>query len=193
MTRMTNNLRDAIVSAALDKCGYTAARVAYYKRKEEWSERVRLDSLGMPEAELLKIEQRAKKEMAKAPEAVVNREGSLRRRSNLILNVAGQRDTVRFSGDEEKVSNFKHDMAFDHPLAVEREALINEDSRLSKWYSDVEAHVRAAVNAVNTVAQLLKAWPESKELIPAHVPEAKSQLPAVQVADLNALIGLPSE
>jgi len=193
MTRMTNALRDAIVSAALDKCGHTAARVAYHKRKEEWSEAVRLDSLGMPEAELLKIEQRAKKEMAKAPEAVVNREGSLRRRSNLILNVAGQRDTVWFSGDEEKVSNFKHDLAFDHPLAVEREALINEDARLAKWHGDVKAPVRAAVNAVNTVGQLLKQWPEAKELIPAHVPESKSQLPAVQAADLNALIGLPSE
>lgn len=193
MTRMTNNLRDAIVSAALDKCGYTAARVAYHKRKEDWSEAVRLDSLGMSEAELLKIEQRAKKEISKAPEALVLREGGLRRRSNLILTAAGQRDTVWFSGDEEKLANYKHELAFDHPLAVEREALINEDSRLTKWRDDVKAPVRAAVNAVNTVAQLLKAWPEAKELIPAHVPEAKTQLPAVQIADLNALIGLPSE
>lgn len=193
MTRMTNALRDAIVNSALDKCGYTAGRAAYIRRKEEWSEAVRLDALGMPEAELLKIEQRARKEMSKAPEAIVNREASLRRRGSLILTVAGQRDTVWFPGDEEKVSNYKHELAFDHPLAVEREALINEDSRLSKWHSDVKAPVRAAVNAVNTIAQLLKAWPESKELIPEHVPGAKTQLPAVQAADLNALIGLPSE
>lgn len=193
MTRMTNALRDAIVSTALDKCGYTAERVAYRKRKEEWSEAVRLDSLGIEESELLRIEKRAQKEMAKAPERLVNREGSLRRRSNLILTVAGQRDTVWFSGDEEKVSNYAHELAFDHPLAIEREALINEDSRLSKWKDNVRAPVRSAVNAVNTVAQLLKAWPEAKELIPTSVPEGKSQLPAIQVADLNALVGLPTE
>lgn len=193
MTRMTNALRDAIVAAALSKCGYTAARAQYIQRKEAWSESVRLDALGMPEDELLKIEQRAQKEMGKAPEYLVSHEGSLRRRSNLVITVAGQRDTVWFSGDEEKVSNYKHEIPFDHHLAVEREALINEDHRLSKWRCDVEAQVRAAVNAVNTVAQLLKAWPEAKELIPQHVPESKCQLPSIKAADLNALVGLPTE
>lgn len=45
--------------------------------------------------------------------------------------------------------------------------------------------------AFNTDNQLLKVWPEAAELMPKET--KKVQLPAVQTADLNALIGLPSE
>lgn len=190
MTRMTNALRDAIVENALKKCGYTEARARYASAKETWGEAVRLAALGVGEAEAKSIEKKAQALYAKLPDLLVRSEGELYRRDYLVLTVAGQRDTVHF---KEGLSPWKHEIAFDHPLAVERENLINENDRLNKWYADVHAPVRAAVNSVNTVAQLLKAWPESKELIPEHVAEAKSHLPAVRASDLNALIGLPTE
>lgn len=190
MARMTNALRDAIVGKALEKSGYTAARAAYTERKAAWSEAVRIDALGMPEAEILELEKKAKELYAKIPAGLRCNEGGLYRRETLQLTVAGQRDTAYF---KEAVSNWKHTLDADHPLAVEREHLINENRRLEKWHLDVRDPVRAAVNSVSTVAALLKAWPESKELIPEHVAEAKPQLPAIQVADLNALVGLPTE
>lgn len=193
MTRMTNALRDAIVTAALDKCGYAKAQDNLDKRRDAWSEAVRLDALGTSETELLAAEAQAKKIFSKVPEGLKSREATLLRQSNLVLIVAGQRDTVYFAGDEEKISPYRHTLDAAHPLAVEREAILNEVNRLDTWRADVREPVRAAVYAVTTVAALLKAWPESKELIPATVPEAKSQLPALQVADLNALVGLPSE
>lgn len=123
MTRLTTYIRDQIVTNALKKSGYTAAREAYNKRRAIWIEACRVRSLGITEAELLKA----------------------------------------------------------------------EGARLDEQYASVRTAVRAAVNKPTTIKALLAAWPEAKELLPEQLAEAKTQLPAVQVADLNALVGLPSE
>jgi hypothetical protein len=187
---MTNPLKDAIVDNALVKSGYTAARAAYLKRRSAWGEAIRLDSLGIPESQLKDFEKKLKKLVDQVPTTLRSGTVGLRYDDSLYLTVAGQKDLVHFKA---AVAPYRHEIAFDHPLAIEREQLINEEARLDKWRDDVRAPVKAAVNSVTTVAALLKAWPEAKELIPKDVPEAAVQLPAVRVADLNKLIGLPTE
>ncbi|MEN9533328.1 MAG: Nucleotide modification associated domain 5, partial [Pseudomonadota bacterium] len=57
--------------------------------------------------------------------------------------------------------------------------------------NSIEKSVTAALANIHSDTKLLKVWPEAAELLPNEI--QKVQLPALPTADLNALIGLPSE
>ena len=79
----------------------------------------------------------------------------------------------------------------DHALTIEFEALEALRKQLEDERGTLRQNVRAAVNAVTTVAKLLAVWPEAAELLPTSA-APKPQLPAVNVQVLNAAIGLPT-
>lgn len=81
--------------------------------------------------------------------------------------------------------------AADDPLSVQFEQLENEDKAISNKREAIRTQVRAALSNVNTIKQLLTAWPEAAELLPTYA-APKPTLPALCVADLNAAIGLPT-
>ncbi|WP_298165348.1 Nmad5 family putative nucleotide modification protein [Novosphingobium sp.] len=88
------------------------------------------------------------------------------------------------------------------PLLVDAETEL--DARLQKFATDQQAFVdaiskahaeaMAALNSINTAAQMEKVWPEALPFLSKHLlPPAKPNLPAVQFQHLNAAFGLPVE
>jgi len=192
MTRLTTYIRDQIVSNALKKSGYTAAREAYNKRRAIWIEACRVRSLGISETELKSIQGAIKKLEDRVPSHLHSGRAFINTSSHLSINAAGESELLGLH-DVVPVSRARLTLLQGDELVAERELLKAEDARLDEQYASVRAAVRAAVNTPTTIKALLAAWPEVKELLPAQLAEAKTQLPAVQVADLNALVGLPSE
>lgn len=191
MTRLNNHLRDQIVTAALAKSGNTAAIAATKTRRQEWAEAVRLSALGDMGAKLEALVKRVEKLEQEIPDDYRSNYSVIRTRGHLTLNCAGL--TVRVNEWEGmKVAPEAHTLLAGDPLVQQFHDICAEEITNEAQKDKVEASVSAAVNSVTTVAKLLKLWPEAKELLPAYVEESKVQLPALQVADLNNLVGLPS-
>jgi len=76
------------------------------------------------------------------------------------------------------------------PLFSIWEASINKIQELKAQQRDVYDTVMASTSSFTTVERLLKEWPEAAELLPKE--EVKKQLPALNVADLNRLLKLPT-
>lgn len=72
-------------------------------------------------------------------------------------------------------------------------ALEAEQESLNRKTENLKATVNAAVRQVNTVGNLLKAWPEAAELLPAEYKLSTGTGIALAPAALNALCGIPSE
>lgn len=120
--------------------------------------------------------------------------------SRIIPAFAGQRTTLYYGNDKDDneirlltPSRDKCLFSADHALSKRFEKLNKKESKIKKKESEIEANVQAALNSVTTIKRLIEIWPESKELIPADISKASVLLPALQVEDLNKLIGLPTD
>lgn len=192
MTRLNTHMRDQIVANAQTKSGNVAKREATAERRKAWAEKVRLLSLGAEAEKLEKLSVKAEELAQEIPEKFRSGYSPFNMRGSLNLNCAGL--TVRVSEWEgTKVAAADYTLLADDPLVKEFHDILAEEKANGESWEAVKANVKAAVFSVTTVAKLLKIWPEAKELLPAYVEEAKDQLPAIKIADLNALVGLPSE
>lgn len=192
MTRLNTHLRDQIISKALDKSGNVARRDATAKRREAWADAVRVDALGEDAQKIEAIVAKTEKLAGQLPEGYRSGYSVAKTRGSLMLNCAGI--TVRVNEwDGCKLAPSAHTLLADNPLVQEFHDICAEEKANAESWEQVKGSVKAAVYSVTTVAKLLKVWPEAKELLPAYVEEAKDQLPAIQVRDLNALVGLPTE
>lgn len=199
--RLTNEIKQKIVNAAIDKAGIPAEEEALRLRCVDWAEAVRVDSLGGKEgAEAVDnaIEQ-IKVITAALPAGVTTGYNPVNIDSDFYLNCGGISLHPRFNGTFGYVSSHKTvkkpcrscKLSADHPLAIEFHQLDQDAQLLKEKRERIETSVAAAMSGINTDNQLLKVWPEAAELIPKEI--KKVQLPAVQTADLNTLIGLLSE
>lgn len=191
-SRLNNRIRDAIVENALKKSGYAAGCEAYEGRRNAFIEALRLVGLGIDADQLAVIQTKIEKLRQSIPEQVRGTGTVLNKRYGFRLNAGGERERYRFADDQEHVTADEITIPSGHLLFDEREALKAEDARLKAMKESITGPVRAAVNAVSTVKALLNVWPEAKELLPEALPEAKAQLPALHVEELNALVGLPT-
>lgn len=199
--RLTKEIKLQIINGAVVKAGIPAEEEALRLRRVDWAEAVRVDSLGgKGGAETVDkaIEQIKAITMA-LPEGVTTGYQPIRVDSDFYLNCGGISLRPRFNG------TFGYDschepvrkpccsckLAADHPLAIEFHQLEQDAKSLKEKREHIESSVAATVSGINTDNQLLKVWPEAAELMPKEI--KKVQLPAVQTADLNALIGLPSD
>lgn len=71
--------------------------------------------------------------------------------------------------------------------------LFDEEEKLNRQLSAVEGQVYASISGINTLKQLLEAWPEVVELLPEDLKQPKVRLPALRADNLNNLIGLPTD
>jgi len=191
MTRLTVNIRNEILAAAQTKSGNRAKLEATSLKRKEWAEQVRMAAIGDNAMELDAIDKKVEKLRASIPDLFRGDGDSIRKRGYLNLNCAGLRVHVN-EWDGDKVSPREFTLTADHALVQQFHDILAEEKSNTESWEKVKASVNAATGAVTTVKALLKAWPEAKELLPENIEEAKSQLPAIQVADLNALVGLPS-
>lgn len=192
MTRLTKHIREQILANAQTKSGNRARRDATIQKRKDWDEAVRLDALKEHAELLTRLDLKVEKIRAQVPDAFRSSGSPILRRGQIRVNCAGM--VLYANGWEgEKVAPANHTITADNPLAQKFHDIAAEEQANTEQWERVKASVNAATGAVTTVKALLKAWPECKELLPETVEESKSQLPAIQVADLNALVGLPTD
>lgn len=191
MTRLTKHIREQILANAQTKSGNRQRLEDTIKKRKEWDEAVRILSLGEHAALLESLDAKIEKIRQQIPEPFRSNDSPVQRRGFMSVNCAGLAPHV--SGwDGDKVAPRHHTIMANDPLAQQFHDICSEEKANTDSWEKVKASVNAATHAVTTIKALMKAWPEVKELLPEYVEESKSQLSAIQVADLNVLVGLPS-
>lgn len=193
MTRITKAMADEIVTNALAKSGVTSGEAALKKDRQEWLESVRVFVIGgeVAVAEMNKNLAKIAELRRKLPRGFDQGYSIVEKRKIVRVNVAGMRIDLDFA--EKELTTWQLTITADNPLTQEFHALEARRMDLDKRRTDVRASVRAAVGRFTTVAKLLTEWPEAAELIPKGGAAPKTNLPVVQVADLNKLVGLPTD
>ena len=197
MTRLTNNLRDKIVANAMAKTPLAAEKATLQQDKYTLAEAFRIASLGGPEeaARLQRVNAKLEKEIAAIPDALRNTFMPMRHDYEMErMNLGGLRVSLLYAAGtaDRRICPTGAVFEGDHPLVLQFHELTNREAAIEKRSSDLRIQVNAVLDSCTTVKKLLDVWPEAKELLPTYVEEARPQLPAVQTAELNALIGLPT-
>lgn len=198
--KLTNHIKQQIVEAAIAKAGIPSEQEALRLRRAAWAESVRIDALG-GESAAKKVDQEIEKIgqiRTSLPKNIATEGSPVRHAFYMSLNLAGIRIIAYFNGEvRETAERFyrpspsAHTLLADNPLVEAFNILCAEQEELSNKQASIHANVTAALADIHSDTKLLKVWPEAAELLPEQV--QKKQLPALATADLNALIGLPSE
>ena len=192
MTRITSVLKTQIVKNALVKSGVTARIEAVKEKRFAWAEQARVHTLGgaSKAAEYAQINVDAGKAYASLPSGLKQNSAIVTRRKEFYVNLAGVSVTVGLPGYAEASHN-REVITADSPLCQQFYDIKAEENAACDQGTLVENQVRATLDKFGTVKRLVEAWPEVLGLLPAATLAPKSNLPAIQVADLNKLVGLP--
>lgn len=97
-----------------------------------------------------------------------------------------------FDGDKFPMPRQReHVVITDAKLEAEILELKEAQDKLHQKESEAKVKLRALLNSVTTIDKLLDVWPEGKEFFQSYlVTNDKRNLPAIQVADINDLLGL---
>lgn len=194
MIRITTALKDAVIKNAVAKSGVTAELEAIKTKRFAWAERVRVELVGGPEkaAEYAKINAEASTTYSALPQEMKDHSNIVERRSSFYVNLAGLSVTVKLNGYSEAPNN-RMAITAASPLCQEFHDIEAEENTALARGTVIENQVQATLDKFGTVKRLIEAWPEVVELLPPMTAAPKSNLPAIQVADLNKLVGLPSD
>lgn len=190
--RLTNNLKDAIVLAAIKQSGILKERNELRRLLQNLAEDIRVEQLGGKSA-VAAIES-AKKEIGKIAEKIP--------KASLIgfnhdayasVSFAGKRMNLSYTDDREERVRYKGTAMYsaDHEFSLRFDEAVKIENKINDKELNVKSAVLSTLNSVKTVKQLLEAWPEAKELLPESQ-KPKPTLPAIRRDDLNKIIGLPS-
>lgn len=197
--RLTNQIKQQIVTAAIAKAGIPAEEEALRQRRATWAEKVRVDALGSELAGKIEaVIKQVRETVSVIPEELRSGGVGIVHRKDMHVNVAGVTAYAYFNGSiggkgdpVSKPTIYSHTLQADSPLVAEFYEIDNARIDLNKKKISIEGSVTAALANINSDTKLLKVWPEAAELLPKEI--QKVQLPALQTSDLNTLIGLPSE
>lgn len=206
--RLTNDARDKIIAKAMEKSGFP-------KRLEEARnnvEKIKMECLisafgGLkPYRRLVErfntIEEKAK---ALASEGILvksPRDYSTWNADKINIagmNVSYPRQSVLNNPEFEGLrfvrlnDGAKPTITADNPLVqkfLDAEKVVEE---LDSSAKTIKANVKAVVYSVSTTKRLVEVWPEAAELIPSDIEVVRAALPAIDFANLNASIGIPSD
>lgn len=205
--RLTNDARDKIIAAAMEKSGFP-------KRLEEARanvEKIKMECLiaafgGLKPYRRLVDRFNTIEEKIKA----LKDEGILVRSSRDYstwnadkMNLAGMTVSYpkhsvlsmpEFEGLRfiRKSNNDKPTLLADNPLVqkfLDAEKVVEE---LDSSAKSIKANVKAVVYSVNSTKRLVEVWPEAAELIPSDIEVVRAAVPAIDFNNLNASIGIPS-
>lgn len=204
--RLTNAIKDSIKNNALAKAGIFKQKEELKKEFNRLALDVRIEALG-GEDKVKKMElvlDVAISNLKMLEEEVNSHIGVYNAKSNSLRPAfGGQRIRLRYGKDskdskDEDIYLLTPDdnkclFSAEHELSKRFEKLNKKESKIKKKESEIEANVQAALNSVTTIKRLIEIWPESKELIPTDISKTSVLLPALQVEDLNKLIGLPTD
>lgn len=215
ITRLNKDIRAQIVANAVEASPVPAAKKAISKRSAEFSEHVRLDSIGGAGVD------GSLKAIQKEISVLVERRGipmHLRpdvrfSKANYVTASFGGVDwTLYLDGRMRKSNPYSSEHIIDswgqagqkftrndrseydaeHHFTKEFQAIRDEGIRVTELEENIRRQVAATVGSFNTVKKLIEHWPEAAALIPKST-EAQSKPTAlsVQISGLNDLIGLP--
>lgn len=196
--RLTKEIKAAILDAALVKAGIPAKQQVIRVQYAEWAEAVRVRSITpAEEVEMDRICAEAKVITRKNPNFRVSDEAQ----SRIYLNVAGQSRKIFFNGNADaddstksvfkRVAYHQQPLTGDDPMAEKLFAIDHAAVLLSAEIAQLKASVNAVLGSVTTDKKLIEIWPESAAFIPSPKDAGKQNLPALPIAELNKLIGLP--
>lgn len=196
MTRLTNEMRDAIVRNAMKKTDIEKRREAYDKKYKAWCERVYLFSVGgRPALDKFKKLHAQITELQKGIPVDLREYSMVSGFSfdrGVDLNVGGR--SFRIAFDESRIApGGRVNILGDHKLCAQFLDLRAELDEIKGDEQTARAKVSSAVHSVNTVKQLLKVWPEAEELLSPTTPKPVAKLPALPVEELNKTFKLPSK
>ncbi|EAA6070257.1 hypothetical protein DQY91_22380 [Salmonella enterica subsp. enterica] len=206
--RLTNNARDKIVVAAMNKSGFPKR----LKEARANVEKIKMECLiaafgGLKPYRRLVDRFNTIEEKIKA----LKDEGILVRSSreystwnadkmNLAgMNVSYPNHSVLSMPEFEGLSfirladGTKPTLTADNPLVqkfLDAEKVVEE---LDSSAKSIKANVKAVVYSVNSTKRLVEVWPEAAELIPSDIEVVRAALPAIDFNNLNASIGIPSD
>lgn len=196
--KLNTQIRKAILEAALKKAGIPEKKIALRQGYAAWVEAVRSASMPIDTDQII-----AKAESILSP--VTEKNPSIRvsysKYSYLRVNVAGQSRKIYFNGnadsDDETPSVCKL-VPYSDPallggsqLVDQIFALDDQSKKLKEEINHLTASINAVLNSVTTDKKLIEIWPESVAFIPAAEKASQSNLPALQISELNKALGLP--
>lgn len=206
--RLTNEARDKIIAAALDKSGFPVR----LNEARDNVEKIKMECLisafgGLKPYRRLVDRFKTIEEKVKALES----EGILVKQPSEYstwnadkLNIAGMNVSYPkhsvLSLTEFKGLGFirlnngaKPTITADNPLVqkfLDAEKVVED---LESSLKGIKANVKAVVYSVNSTKRLVEVWPEAAELIPSDIEVVRAALPAINFTSLNASLGIPSD
>lgn len=196
--RLSKQLKQAIFDAAVVKAGIPAKQAAIRLRYADWAEAVRVRYV-TPEVESLisaaEVASDAVPSWCKSRSFCKTENAGI-----MYANVGGQRRSIRFNGllqregeDVYRVApdNYHVELTADDPLTEQLYAIDHDADKLKAEIEQLSVSLWAVLNSVSTDKRLVEVWPEAIAFIPAAEKASTSNLPALPIADLNKLIGLP--
>lgn len=194
MVRLTYSLREQIISNAVEKSQLPKkldiAKKAFYAVCDE----IRIEALG-DEVKVSKY-MRLQKDFEKLVELLPS---EIRKDTQFLWSRANSRQ-IKFQDGQYSTLEFGcYQLCPNNTILCDNEDFKKRFFECKEAVSSIEgqtsslkSQVRAQLNKVNTTAQLIKVWKEAKELIPVKGSDIVHEI-AIPVANLNALIGLPTE
>lgn len=203
MTKLTRSVKEQIVKNAVIKSGLIDEHNKIIQRRAEWANNVRLFAIGGVDEEkkLIAINEQYLTMRESVPNGL---KGELRKPvktdNNIYVNVAGISFSANFNGQLEynksehiyKITLNSTVLLADNPLVAEFHEIHNQQEDYDNKVVTLRNSVNGVIANITTIKKLLDVWPEAKELLPPEIEKQTVQLPMVQTADLNKMIGLPS-
>ncbi len=199
--RLSKTIRQAIHDAAMAKAGVPEKKLAIRQRYADWAEAVRVRYV-TPEVQ--QLVQAARDSSAAVPGFIKDRAFRFTENSAIEkANVAGQSRTVYFCGalnyndrDDSRRSIMAPGyggvtLTADDPLTEQLFQIDHDAEQLKAEVEQLSLSLWAVLNSCHTDTKLIELWPEAVAFIPAAEKASQPQLPALPIADLNKMIGLP--
>lgn len=193
--KLTNAIKQAIVEAALKKAGINDREKLIQARYNSWAESVRVRYVT---PEVMALVEQIKQLMSKIPESIA--EPTLGFKVDYEIyraNVAGQTRTVMYGEIDEEGYRVKRItpegviLSADDPLTTELHLIDADSEKLKSEKEQITVSAKAVLNSATTDKKLIELWPEAIAFIPAAEKAARPNLPALPIAELNKMIGLP--
>lgn len=196
--RLTKDIKTAILNAALKKAGIPDREAAIRSRVAAWASEI-LGRTFTPD--VLAAIDHAKRVIEPLREMHPSFYLNTYRANYMNVNVAGVTRRVYFNGGLDSKVSLADVITYapynnpvlhsDDPLTEQLYAIDADRETLGNDKTQITASVNAVLDSVTTDKRLVEVWPEAVAFIPAAERAASPQLPALPIADLNRMIGLP--
>lgn len=196
MTRLTNAIRQQITAKAVEKATTTQNEEIKVLETAFSAELIKF-ATGDKIEELVKLEKQFTKYISAIPKGFLTHSGygHINKNSIVRLNIAGKAVNWEFESEVIFPINNSCDryvILANNPLSDMFDNIHNKKQKRKEIKETVHLNVWTVLNSVTTVKKLLEVWPESAELIPSEIEKPVINLPTVQIADLNNMIGVPT-